>query len=131
VASKSFLIFFKTQMDISLNKAQHKQELLHGKYLTLVGICMPLRNLPKFVPLRSISKSRFSKIKTNSDITPPNNLNMVTFKFFAHMRFCVYQGITTLISSVYQNRGRAQAVATNLKQRRIYNLTMTYGSSFY
>jgi hypothetical protein len=30
-ASKSFLKFFKTQLDTSLNKAQHKQELLCGK----------------------------------------------------------------------------------------------------
>jgi glutaredoxin-related protein len=73
---------FKTQMDTSLNKAQHKQELQCGKYLALVGICMSLRNLPKFIQLRSISKSRFSEINTNSDVTPPNNLDMVTFEFF-------------------------------------------------
>jgi hypothetical protein len=42
---------------------------------------MSLRNLPKFIQLRSISKSRFSKINTNSDITPPNNLDTVTFEF--------------------------------------------------
>jgi hypothetical protein len=30
VGGKSFLTFFKTQMDTSLNKAQHKQELLCG-----------------------------------------------------------------------------------------------------
>jgi hypothetical protein len=119
-------------MDTSLNKAQHKQELLCGKYLALVGICLSLRNLPKFIQLRSISKSRFSKINTNSDITPPDNLDMVTFDFFfARMRFCVYQGITTLISSVYQNRCHAQVVTANLKQRRMYNLTMSCGSSFY
>jgi hypothetical protein len=41
------------------------------------------------------------------------------------MRFCVYQGITTLINSAYKNRGHAQVVATNLKQRRMYNLTMS------
>jgi hypothetical protein len=46
------------------------------------------------------------------------------------MRFCVYQGTTTLISLVYQNRGHAQVIATNLKQRRMYNLTMSCGSSF-
>jgi hypothetical protein len=46
----------KTQMDTSLNKAQHKQELLYGKYLALVGICMSLRNLLKFIQHRSISK---------------------------------------------------------------------------
>jgi hypothetical protein len=31
VGSKLFLIFFKTQLNTSLNKAQHKQELLCGK----------------------------------------------------------------------------------------------------
>jgi hypothetical protein len=52
------------------------------------------------------------------------------FWIFAHMRFCDYQGITTLISLVYQNRGHAQVIATNLKQRRMYNLTMSCVSSF-
>jgi hypothetical protein len=131
-ASKLFLnFFFETQMNTSLNKAHHKQELLYGKYLALVGICMSLRKLPKFIQLWKISKSRFSKINTNSDITPPNNIDMVTFEFFAHMKFCVYQGITTLISPVYQNRAHPQMVATNLKQRRMYNLIMSCGSSFY
>jgi hypothetical protein len=66
---------------------------------------MSLRNIAKFIQLRSISKSRFNKINTNSDITPPNNLVIVTFEhFFARMRFCVYQGITTLNNSTYQNR---------------------------
>jgi hypothetical protein len=92
---------------------------------------MSFRNLPKFIQLRSISKSRFSKINTNLDITPPNNIDTVTFDFFAHMRFCVYQGITTLISLVYKKRGHAYVVATNLKQRRMYNLTLSCGSSFY
>jgi hypothetical protein len=50
------------------------------KYLALVGMCMSLRNRSIFVQLRSISKSRFNKINTNSDITPPNNFDMVTFK---------------------------------------------------
>jgi hypothetical protein len=40
-----------------------------------------LRNLPKFIQLRSISKSRFSKINTNSYITHPNKLDMATFEF--------------------------------------------------
>jgi hypothetical protein len=31
VGSKSFLIFFKIQLDTSLNKSQHKQELLYEK----------------------------------------------------------------------------------------------------
>jgi hypothetical protein len=43
------------------------------------------------------------------------------------MIFCVYQGITTLINSAYKNRGHAQVVTTNLKQRRMYNLTMSCG----
>jgi hypothetical protein len=41
------------------------------------------------------------------------------------MRFCVYQGITTLINSAYKNRGYAQVVATNLKQMMMYNLTIS------
>jgi hypothetical protein len=43
------------------------------------------------------------------------------------MRFCVYQGISTLTSSAYKKRGHAQVVATNLKQRRMYNLIMSRG----
>jgi NADH:ubiquinone oxidoreductase subunit D len=43
------------------------------------------------------------------------------------VRFCVYQGITTLINSAYKNRGHVQVVASNLKQRRMYNLTMSCG----
>jgi hypothetical protein len=43
------------------------------------------------------------------------------------MIFYVYQGITTLMNSAYKNRGHAQVVATNLKQRRMYNLTMSCG----
>jgi hypothetical protein len=43
------------------------------------------------------------------------------------MRFCVYQGITALINSAYKNRSHAQVVGTNLKERRMYNLTMSCG----
>jgi hypothetical protein len=43
------------------------------------------------------------------------------------MRFCVYKGITTLINLAYKNRGYAQVVATNLKQRRMYNQTISCG----
>jgi hypothetical protein len=46
------------------------------------------------------------------------------------MRFCVYQGITTLINLAYKNRGHAQVIGTNLKQRRMYNLTMSCGRVF-
>jgi hypothetical protein len=64
---------------------------------------MLLRNLSKFIQLRSISKSKFSKINTNSDISPPNNLDMATFEFLLARNFCVYQGITILINLAYQN----------------------------
>jgi hypothetical protein len=43
------------------------------------------------------------------------------------MRCCFYQGITTLINLAFKNRGHAQVVGTNLKQRRMYNLTMSRG----
>jgi hypothetical protein len=43
------------------------------------------------------------------------------------MRFCVYQGITTLINSAYKNKGLAQLVATNFKQGMMYKLTMSHG----
>jgi hypothetical protein len=65
---------------------------------------MLLRNLSKFIQLQSISKPRFSKINTNSDITPPNNLDMATFEFLLVLDFCVYQGITILINLAYQNK---------------------------
>jgi hypothetical protein len=42
---------------------------------------MSLRNLSKSIQLQSISKSRSSGINTNLDITPLNNLDMVTFEF--------------------------------------------------
>jgi hypothetical protein len=50
------------------------------KYLAPVGMCMSLMNLSIFIQLQSISKSRFSRNNTNSDITPPNHLDMVTFE---------------------------------------------------
>jgi hypothetical protein len=48
--------------------------------LALLAMCMLLRKLTIFIQLRSISKSIFSKNNTNSDITPPNNLDMATFE---------------------------------------------------
>jgi hypothetical protein len=54
--------------------------LLISLFLKSLCKCMSLRNLPKCLQLRSITKSRFSNINTNSDITPPNNLDMVTFE---------------------------------------------------
>jgi hypothetical protein len=35
--------------------------------------------------------------------------------------------MTTLINLAYKNRGHAQVLATNLKKRRMYNLTMSCG----
>jgi hypothetical protein len=63
-----------------LTKLNIKKSCYVEKYLALLGMCMLLRNLSIFIQLRSISKSRFSKINTNLDITPPNNLDMVTFE---------------------------------------------------
>jgi hypothetical protein len=37
------------------------------------------------------------------------------------------QGMTTLINWAYKNRGHAQLVVTNLKQKMMYNLTMSCG----
>jgi hypothetical protein len=34
--------------------------------------------------------------------------------------------MTALINSTYKNRGHVQVVATNLKQRRMYNRTISY-----
>jgi hypothetical protein len=39
----------------------------------------------------------------------------------------VSTGITKVINSAYKNRGHAQVVGTNLKRRRMYNLTMSCG----
>jgi hypothetical protein len=50
---------------------------------------MSLRKLSKFIQLRSISKSRFSGINSNSDITPLKNLDMVTVEFFSHEVLCL------------------------------------------
>jgi hypothetical protein len=36
-------------MGTSLNKAQHKQELLCEKYLALIGMCMLLTNISIFI----------------------------------------------------------------------------------
>jgi hypothetical protein len=43
------------------------------------------------------------------------------------MRFCVYQGITTLINSAYKPKGHTKVVGTNLMQKRMYNLRMSCG----
>jgi hypothetical protein len=81
VGSKLFLNFFsKLNWTHPLTKLNTNKSCYVEKYLALVGMCRSLRNLSISIPLRSISKSRFSKINTNSDITPPNNLDMVTFE---------------------------------------------------
>jgi hypothetical protein len=70
----------KTQLNTSLNKAQHKQELLCGKIFDSSRNVYVIEEPFYFIQLQSISKSRFNKINTNSDITPPNKLDVVTFK---------------------------------------------------
>jgi hypothetical protein len=88
VGSKSFLNFFlKLNRTHLLTKLNTNKSCYVEKYLALVGMCMLLRNLSIFIQLRSISKSRFSKINTNSDITPPNNLDMVTFEVLLAQNF--------------------------------------------
>jgi hypothetical protein len=66
-----------------------------------------LRNLSKFIQLRSISKLRFSKININSNITPPNNLYMATFEFLYLPR---HNDINQFGLS---KQGHAQVVVTN------------------
>jgi hypothetical protein len=76
-----FLNFFsKLNWTHPLTKLNTNKSCYIEKYLALVGMCLLLRNLSIFIQLRSISKSRFNKINTNSDITPPNNLDMVNFE---------------------------------------------------
>jgi hypothetical protein len=80
VGSKSFLKKLKLNWTHPLTKLNTNKSGYVEKYLALLGMCILLRNLSIFIQLHSISKSRFSQINTNSDITPPNNLNMVTFE---------------------------------------------------
>jgi hypothetical protein len=75
-----FEIFSKLNWTHPLTKLNTNKSFYVKKYLALVGMCMLLRNLSIFIQLRSISKSKFSKINTNSDITPPNNIDMVTIE---------------------------------------------------
>jgi hypothetical protein len=76
--------FFEKNLKLNwthhLTKLNTNKSCYVGKYLALVGMCMLLMSLSIFIQLRSISKSRFSKTNTNSDIIPPNNLDMVTFE---------------------------------------------------
>jgi hypothetical protein len=120
VGSKSFLNFFQNSNG-HIPEQSSKQTRVAMWKIFGSGRNMYVVEEPSSIHSTPINL----KIKVQQD-------SMVTFEFFfARMRFCVYQDITTLISSVYQNRGYAQVVATNLKQRRMYNLTMSYGSSFY
>jgi hypothetical protein len=80
VGSKSFLKQIKLNWTHPLTKLNINKRFFVEKYFVLVGMCMSLMNLSIFIELRLISKSRFSKINTNSDITPPNNLDMITFE---------------------------------------------------
>jgi hypothetical protein len=80
VGSKLFLKFFQNSIGHIPQQSKIQTRVDVEKYLALVGMCMSLRNLSIFIQLRSISKSRFNKINTNSDIAPPNHLDMVTFE---------------------------------------------------
>jgi hypothetical protein len=79
MGSKLFLKKIKLNWRHLLTKLNTNKSCYVEEYLTLVGMCMSLINLSIFIQLQSISKSRFSKINTNLEITPPNNLNMVNF----------------------------------------------------
>jgi hypothetical protein len=79
MGSKLFLKKIKLNWTHLLTKLNTNKSCYVEEYLTLVGMCMSLINLSIFIQLQSISKSRFSKINTNLEITPPNNLNMVNF----------------------------------------------------
>jgi hypothetical protein len=76
-----FWHFFKTQFDISLNKAQHKQELRCGKIFGSDRNMYVIEEPFFFHSTPDQSQNQGStKINTNSDITPPNKLDMVTFE---------------------------------------------------
>jgi hypothetical protein len=67
-------------MVTSLNKAQHNQECLCGKYLALVGMC---RCGGTFVLSFNSDQSHnqgLARLTLTFDITPLNNLDMVTFE---------------------------------------------------
>jgi hypothetical protein len=72
---------------------------------------MLLRNLPKFIHLRLSSKLRFNKINTKSDITPPNNLDMVTFEFLLASCWSVSQWrLASLFAHVQSHLSVAQVI---------------------
>jgi hypothetical protein len=80
LVANHFLFFSKFNWTHCLTNLNTNKSGYVAEYLALVGMCMLLSNLFIFIQLRSISKSRLSKINTNSDITPPNNLDIVTFE---------------------------------------------------
>jgi hypothetical protein len=68
-------------MDTSLNKAQHNQELICGKYLTLKGMCMCRGTFLLSFNSDQSQNQGLSRLTLTFDITPLNNLDMVTFEF--------------------------------------------------
>jgi hypothetical protein len=66
-------------LDKSLNEAQHKQELLCGKTFGS-GKNAYVSEEPFYFYSTLINHKMFNKINTNSNITPPNNLDMITFE---------------------------------------------------
>jgi predicted membrane protein len=65
-----------------------------------------------------------------------NGFNILAVDTYSVVEFCMPTwlnhdyGDGGSCSLVYQNKGHAQVIATNPKKRRIYNLTMSCGSSF-
>jgi hypothetical protein len=70
-----------------------------------------------FVPAISEQGMTPSKINTNYWYHISQQLRYGYFAIFPHMRFCVYQSITTLINLAHKDRGHARVVATNHKQK--------------
>jgi hypothetical protein len=68
-------------MDTSLNKAQHNQELLCRKYLALVGMCMCWGTILFSFNSDQSHNQGLARLKLTIDITPPNNLDMVTLQY--------------------------------------------------
>jgi hypothetical protein len=68
-------------MDTSVNKPQHNQELLCGKYLALVGMCMCLGTFLLSFNSNQSHNQGLARLTLTIDITTLNNLDMVTSEF--------------------------------------------------
>jgi hypothetical protein len=68
-------------MDTSLNKAQHNQELLCRKYLVLVAMCMCWGTFLLSFNSDQSRNQGLARLTLTFDITPLNNLDMVTLEY--------------------------------------------------